>query len=247
MTEIPRLVAEYSRNNEDLVDWTEQVFTGLCSNSRFQWLFFNTLSYMEHIGSYKIMATQRSDVLDYPTLKHLNEETGHAVFFKRHAERHKGAQLDYSHASLIAPAYARGYFGRLEASMVQFFGRQANYRTIYLYMSLIVEFRAVWAYEILQRCIERQQLDVSLAKLLAEEQGHLNSMVRRLDADGDFSQATVQQFWDKERNVYVRLMKAIERQFGPRLYESTADHVPFANESGSTENITQARAFETTS
>ena len=45
-------------------------------------------------------------------------------------------------------------------------------------------------------------------------------MVRRLDADGDFSQATVQQFWDKERNVYVRLMKAIERQFGPRLYES---------------------------
>ena len=92
MTEIPRLVAEYSRNNEDLVDWTEQVFTGLCSNSSFQWLFFNTLSYMEHIGSYKIMATQCSDVLDYPTLKHLNEETGHAVFFKRHAERHKGAQ-----------------------------------------------------------------------------------------------------------------------------------------------------------
>ena len=79
-------------------------------------------------------------------------------------------------------------------------------------MSLIVEFRAVWAYEILERCIAREKLGFSLQKLLAEEQGHLNSMVRRLNADARFSQQYVSQFWDQERKLYVRLMNAIEKQ-----------------------------------
>ena len=210
MTDIPGLVAEFTDNNDDLTEWTDQVFTEFCSDDRFRWLFFNTLSYMEHIGSYKIMATQQGDVIDYPTLKHLNEETGHAVLFKRHAERYSGAGLDYAQSNLIAPASARAYFGRLEASMVSYFGRNANYRTIYLYMSLIVEFRAVWGYEILQDCIKRCNLDFSLAKLLAEEQGHLNSMVRRLDDDGLYSKDHIEHFWQRERRLYIRLVKAIE-------------------------------------
>ena len=136
------------------------------------------------------------------------------MLFKRHAERFKGSGLDYAEQQLIAPAYARAYFSRLEVSMVRYFGRDANYRTIYLYMSLIVEFRAVWAYEILADCIEEAGLDFSLAKLLAEEQGHLNSMVRRLDADGQFSREPVEYFWERERWLYVRLLKAIEKSRG---------------------------------
>lgn len=221
MTEIPNLVEEFTAKNKDLTGWTDRVFIALCKDERLRWLFFNTLSYMEHIGSYKIMATQQGNVIDYPTLKHLNEETGHAVLFKRHAERFKGTGLDYSEPVLIAPASARAYFGRLEASMVSYFGRDANYRTIYLYMSLIVEFRAVWGYEILQDCIERSQLDFSLAKLLAEEQGHLNSMVRRLDEDGLFSKAHVEFFWRRERMLYIRLMKAIERQLDRNTFRQT--------------------------
>jgi len=212
MTQIPNLVEAFNGDNEDLTQWTDQVFQQLCSDTRLRWLFFNTLSYMEHIGSFKIMATQQGDGIDYPTLKHLNEETGHAVLFKRQAERVKGTGLDYTESNLIAPASARAYFGRLEASMVRYFDRRANYRTIYLYMSLIVEFRAVWGYEILQNCLERCALDFSLAKLLAEEQGHLNSMVRRLDDDALFSKSHIEYFWRQERRLYMRLLKAIERQ-----------------------------------
>ncbi len=221
MTEIPKLVAEFTSNNKDLTEWSDQVFMALCMDDRLRWMFFNTLSYMEHIGSYKIMATQQGDVIDYPTLKHLNEETGHAVLFKRHAERFKGTGLDYSESALIAPASARAYFGRLEATMVRYFGRNANYRTIYLYMSLIVEFRAVWGYDILQSCIERSSLDFSLTKLLAEEQGHLNSMVRRLDEDALLSKSHIEYFWTRERMLYVRLMKAIEREFDQKTVYHT--------------------------
>ncbi len=220
MTEIPSLVHEFVRDNDDLGAWTEKVFMDLCVDARLRWLFFNTLSYMEHIGSYKIMATQRGDVIDYSTLKHLNEETGHAVLFKRQAERFKGTGLDYADSLLIAPAFARAYFARLEAAMVGYFGRDANYRTIYLYMSLIVEFRAVWGYQILEDCIKRCNLDFSLAKLLAEEQGHLNSMVRRLDDDELYAKSHIDYFWKVERRLFCRLMKAIQL----RLDEDTINH-----------------------
>lgn len=94
--------------------------------------------------------------------------------------------------------------------MVRMFGAGANYRTIYLFMSLIVEFRAVWAYEILQNCLDRSQLEVSLARLLAEEQGHLYSMARRLEADGHYTVENIHRLWQCERELYVRTLRALE-------------------------------------
>ena len=211
-TAIAPLVDGYFRKNRDLVEWTEQVFAEFCSHPQSRVPFFNTLSYMEHIGSYKIMATQSGEAMDYATLKHLNEEAGHAVLFKRHAERFGDGLLDYCDTQLIAPASARAYFSRLEIAMMRLFGSRSNYRTIYLYMSLIVEFRAVWAYPILQDCLRKCQLDVSLDKLLAEEQGHLHSMIRRLDADGLFSLEWIQSLWEDERKLFIRLMRAISRR-----------------------------------
>ena len=207
---IRTLIQEYETKNRDLSRWTETVFQQLCGSSDSAWRFLNTLSYMEHIGSFKIMATQQGLSIDFQTLKHLNEETGHAVLFKRHAERLYGNSLDYSAADLLAPASAKAYFGRLEVQMVRMFGAGANYRTIYLFMSLIVEFRAVWAYEILQNCLDRSQLEVSLARLLAEEQGHLYSMARRLEADGHYTVENIHRLWQCERELYVRTLRALE-------------------------------------
>ena len=205
------LVNEFEQVNESITHRAEQVFSDLCSDRANVPLFLNTLSYMEHIGSYKIMATQSSGVLDYPTLKHLNEETGHAVLFKRHAERLGGEGIDYSEDALLVPATARAYFNRLEVSMVRTFGVLASYRTIYLLMSLIIEFRAVWAYRILQRALDDNGLNVSLDRLLAEEQGHLYSMARRLDEDGQFEPDLIRKFWHKEQELFVRLLSSLER------------------------------------
>ncbi len=207
---IRALIQEYESKNRDLSLWTETVFQQLCGNRDNVWRFLNTLSYMEHIGSFKIMATQQGLSIDFQTLKHLNEETGHAVLFKRHAERLCGNSLDYSAHDLLAPASARAYFGRLEVRMVQMFGSKANYRTIYLFMSLIVEFRAIWAYDILQRCLDHSELEVSLARLLAEEQGHLYSMARRLEADGHYTVENIHKLWRYERELYIRTLRAIE-------------------------------------
>ena len=81
-------------------------------------------------------------------------------------------------------------------------------------MSLVVEFRAVWAYNLLQTALDHNALNISLERLLAEEQGHLYSMARRLDGDGHYNLRTIRQLWGQERVLYIRLLGAIEKLLG---------------------------------
>ena len=207
--DIPAMHAEFEQLNKNLLEPTKELFDQMCGSSDFTSPFMNMISYMEHIGSYKIMATQYGSTMDYSTLKHLQEETGHAVLFKRHAERLNGNHLDYSAEAMLAPASARMYFSKLEAILIQRFRETENSRLIYLYMSLIVEFRAVWAYKLLQESVDIHRLEISLDKLLAEEHGHLHSMVRRLDEDGFYDLEVVRELWTDEKMLFTRLLNAV--------------------------------------
>lgn len=214
---IKDLTEAFAADNEHLVSGTRDLFSEFCSSPGTAWLLLNTLSYMEHIGSYKIMATQSGQDVDYQTLKHIHEEASHAALFKRHAERIAGARLDYSDAALMASASARMYFAKLEATMASMFRTTMNSRTVYLYMSLIVEFRAIWAYPMLQQAADEAGLQVSLSKLLAEEHGHLHSMARRLEADESFSGSDVHVLCGHERKRFERLLHAMQEFRGSRL------------------------------
>ena len=44
-----------------------------------KWL--NALSHLEYIGTRKIIKSQLSENIDYETLKHIHEESRHALFF----------------------------------------------------------------------------------------------------------------------------------------------------------------------
>lgn len=211
--DIPAMHAEFERVNQNLLEPTKELFDQMCGSSDFTSPFMNMISYMEHIGSYKIMATQCGSAMDYSTLKHLQEETGHAVLFKRHAERLNGNHLDYSADAMLAPASARMYFSKLEALLIQRFRETENSRLIYLYMSLLVEFRAVWAYKLLQESVDVHGLEISLDKLLAEEHGHLHSMVRRLDEDGLYKLEDVRELWKEEKILFTRLMNTVSELY----------------------------------
>ncbi len=215
--QISKLNESFAAANASFVKPAQSLMTALCENPRTAWPLLNTLSYMEHLGSYRIMATQWGASADYQTLKHVQEEAGHAVLFKRHAERLSGKKTDYGDESLLAPASARMYFARLEAAMVRMFRETGHPSTVYLYMSLIIEFRAVWAYPLLQNALDKADLSISLERLLAEEQGHLYSMARRLEAAGQLRSDTIAALCEYERNGFVRLLKALEHYRPSRL------------------------------
>ena len=126
--------------------------------------FLNTLAMLEHMGSYKIMRTQHGAAIDQPTLKHLAEESRHAFFFKRAAEREAGCALTGGPADLLAPLAARRYFQRLEAQILRALPADAGRRAPYLTMSMLVEFRAVWGYRIYQTVLARAGHGISLKK-----------------------------------------------------------------------------------
>jgi hypothetical protein len=131
------------------------------------------LAMMEHIGSRKIMMSGNMGAFDQEKLKHLAEETRHAFFFKKQAERLFG-QMGMTFTSDNTMAYHAGknYFARLDAHISKKAGRDKAYALV----SLIVEYRAVWFYEIYQETLRRDKNPMSLQSLLAEEDLHLGEM-----------------------------------------------------------------------
>jgi hypothetical protein len=173
---------------------------------------------MEHIGSRKIMASQSDPGLSGDTLRHLAEETRHAFFFKRAAEKLARHPLGYDASETVAGAAARGYMERLDAEILHELDGAPDGPLPYLYMSLIVELRAVWFYRLYQETLAEHEHALSLRSVLAEEELHLDAMLARLaEMDSDCS-ARVKRFQALEQERFRVLWNAIESECsGERL------------------------------
>ena len=182
------------------------VLTRICADAGLHARFLNSLSLMEHIGSRKIMASQAGGPLSSDTLKHLAEETRHAFFFKRAAEAVAGRDLSYKRADLLAGPQAALYMGRLDA----FVARQAKGAAAYLYMSLVVEVRAVWFYGLYQSVLQGAGSFLKLASVLAEEERHLDEMRQSLAALGEDVDARLAEFCTFEARRFAVLLDALE-------------------------------------
>ncbi|HVY63394.1 MAG TPA: hypothetical protein VHH11_01080 [Gammaproteobacteria bacterium] len=201
----------FAADNRDLVAATDSLLARTIGAGAQHARLLNTLSLLEHMGSHKIMATQHRADVDQATLRHLAEESHHAYFMKRQAEKTAGRPLEYVPQDLLAPAAARMYFQRLEAATVSALGDACSPRAAYLYMSMIVEFRALWFYGIHQAALQRARHALSLKRVIGEERNHLTEMAARLDTDGDLSEARVAALLTRERALYARLLTALER------------------------------------
>lgn len=180
--------------------------------------FLNTLSMLEHMGSRRIMLTRGAGNLDQTTLKHMADESRHAFFFKRQADRFAGRSLGYVDADMIAPASARMYFRRLEARIAADARNDPDpSRVTYLYMSLIVEVRAIWAFAVYQMRLDRAAIKLSLKSLLAEEQGHFAAMEEGLERAGAASPERIGRFLAIERALFARLLSGLEAAVRPEV------------------------------
>ena len=204
-------LARFAADNDDLVSTTDALLGRAIASSAQHGRLINTLSMLEHIGSHKIMTTQHRADVEQATLRHVAEEAHHAYFMKRQAEKTAGRPLEYVAADLLAPAAARMYFQRLEVATVRTLGRECGPRAAYLYMSMIVEFRALWFYGLYQEALQRARHVLSLKRVIGEEQNHLDEMATRLNAAGERSDAHVTALLARESVLYSRLLTALDR------------------------------------
>lgn len=200
----------FERDNQVLEFPTRALLERVVPQASVHARFINTLSLLEHMGSHKIMATQHSSAIDQRTLRHVAEEAHHAYFMKRQAEKAASRALEYTDADLIAAASARMYFQRLEAAMKREFAAAARGPAIYLYMSMIVEFRALWFYEMYQSVLQDLGHPMSLKRVIGEEQNHLVEMVERLESLGALDSKPTQNLLEVERRLYARLVRAMD-------------------------------------
>ena len=177
----------------------------LCAAPPLHARFLNTLSLLEHIGSRKIMLSQRRP--GHEVLRHLAEETRHAFFFKRAAEKVAQAPLSYESDDLLAGAHARLYMGRLDGQI----GKMASGEAAYYYMSLLVELRATWFYRIYQSVLVQMGQPLNLTSLLAEETRHLAEMNNHLAALGENPQTRLPDLIAFEERCFVNLLAGLEK------------------------------------
>ena len=204
-------LARFAADNDDLVLQTRSLLARIVADTQRHARLANTLSMLEHLGSHKIMTTQHGADIDQPTLKHVHEEAGHAYFMKRQAEKTAQRPLEYVDDDLLAPAAARMYFQRLEATMLRTLAQQRSAQAVYLYMSLIVEFRALWFYGLYQQTLQRARHPLSLKRVLGEEQNHLGDVAHRLETAGELSDARTAELVGSERVLFGRLLAAMQR------------------------------------
>jgi hypothetical protein len=176
--------------------------------------FLNTLALMEHIGSRKIMVSQTRGELGQEVLKHLAEEARHAFFFKRAAEGLARRSLPFDDVSAIRPASARMYFGRLDASIADALGPVTSSEVPYLYVSLIIELRAIWTYRLYHQALLDAGARLSLKSLLAEEELHLQHMLERLNELGADPAGRVPAFARLEDRLFRSFWAQLEAAAG---------------------------------
>jgi hypothetical protein len=204
-------LARFNAANDDLVLTTRSLLARVVPDAPRHARLLNTLSMLEHMGSHKIMATQHGPEIDQPTLRHVAEEAHHAYFMKRQAEKTADRPLEYVPADLLAPVAARMYFQRLEAAMVRTLDAQRSARAAYLYMSMIVEFRALWFYNLYQQTLQRHLYPISLKRVIGEEENHLHEIANRLEMAGELSDARTNEFLTHERKLYGRFLTSLQR------------------------------------
>ncbi|MGZ3304290.1 MAG: hypothetical protein ACXU8U_00395 [Asticcacaulis sp.] len=172
--------------------------------------FLNLLSLLEHIGSRKIMLSQMKGILTQDILKHLAEETRHAFFFKREAEKLAGHQLHgYAEAETLTAGPGRLYFGRLDSGLTRPLGK-VHPETGYLWVSLVVELRAIWVYRAYQQALAEAGYPLPLKGIIAEEDKHLIDMVDRLDEIGFDMSAALPAAQQLEKSLFMRLFAALD-------------------------------------
>ena len=201
----------FERQNESLVAPVRAGLASLCKEASQHARFMNMLSLLEHIGSRKIMASRAMAVPGHDILKHLAEETRHAFFFKRAAEKLARRPMDYSRANTMACASARSYMGRLDAQIARVLAN-GSLALPYLYMSLIVELRAVWTYRLYQSVLTEENTGLTLKSILAEEELHLSAMLVRLKQMDSNILARIALFCRFEEVRFRRLWSRIEEE-----------------------------------
>lgn len=160
-----------------------------------RWL--NTLAFMEHIGSRKIIKSQNSMALDHFTLQHISEEARHAFYFKNLA--HKLSPSDcpnFEESYMIKGSSSENYFQNIDHKAEEELANSSDKNLLnYLYTTWMIEERAVVLYEFYNKLLKTNNMPFNLNFILREEDHHLKTVIQIIQQkDPDFKERALRLF-----------------------------------------------------
>jgi hypothetical protein len=202
----------------------ERCLSLIVSNPDLHARWLNTFSFLEYIGFRKIVKSQNASSMSLETLSHAVEEGRHALKLKHLAMKVGGARFDrYEPETLLCEEEAEAYFQRLDHHCESSFADVDNdmkTRLTYLYVTWLVEVRALEVYGCYHSALQTHGLPATLQGLLKEEEGHLHAVESELrQLDPQFSDR-VKELQKVEEQLYRSFFQALTN----RLFSVSADY-----------------------
>ena len=179
-----------------------------------RWL--NTLSFLEYIGTRKIIKSQRSQQLDIEILQHILEEARHALFFKNIVTKHfKINCKTYENKFLLGDNAAQTYFQELDHAINNYLDEHDSPpHLVYFYVTLVIERRALVLYQTYDHLLEKYKFKFRIKSIIKEEVGHLEDTEEFLQSNDTNFQQRANLFTQIEKKLYEDFISAIKQAIG---------------------------------
>lgn len=186
--------------------------------------FLNTLSFLEYVGTRKILKSQRAETIDAVVLGHIAEEARHALSIKRLAMAVSPVPIStYEPEHLFVGVGAGRYFQELDHGVEADLGALPTIASAsdgcsplnYLYTTCLIEKRALSLYPPIEGILAGQGRPGTFASIVREEERHLAQVCRaigELDPDVGPRTARLQQL---EEGLFERFLSALEEEAEP--------------------------------
>jgi hypothetical protein len=168
-----------------MVEQLKSVLEQILADSDLHARWLNTFSYLEYVGFRKIVKSQPAENVTADLLAHALEEGRHAFLLKRAAIKVGGPSYDrYIESTFLAGNAARSYFQCVDqfchASLERDKFAVDKASLNYLYVTWLVEVRALEVYSLYQQLAVQCGMSFGLKGLLAEEERHLSAVESEL-------------------------------------------------------------------
>jgi len=193
--------------------------------------FLNTLSYLEYVGSRKMLKSLPSSLLDKTLLAHIHEETKHSLILKNLAQKLSKKSMSFTKEEMLAGQAAKNYFQEVDHYSLKF--SFDNPILNYLYTTYAVEQRALIFYSLYDDLLKKKAFPFSLSSILNDEVQHLDAVlneIKQKDFNWENNIDEINQFEHKKYfSFLIELEKAVLdcKNLIPPAYQYSAKNKPF--------------------
>ena len=198
-------VEKEKKTQKDLQSFLQSIVQNKSLHTR--WL--NTLAFMEHIGSRKIIKSQNSMTIDHFILQHISEEARHAFYFKNLAHKLSPSECpNFEESYLIKGASSENYFQSIDHKAEEELSNSSHKNLLnYLYTTWMIEERAVMLYELYNQVLKSNKMPFNLNLILREEDHHLKTVMQiTQEKDLEFKKRATRLF-EYERTAFTSLVQ----------------------------------------